>query len=75
MLTYNWKDGSADREIRFASVPGTAGKPFLFGRPPATRSIELSDFFVMTTPVTQALWSHVMGSNPSVRPRAPVSSG
>jgi formylglycine-generating enzyme required for sulfatase activity len=32
------------------------------------RSIEVRDFFVGTIPVTQALWSHVMGAeNPAVR--------
>ena len=47
-------------------VPGTNGNPFLFGREPNQRPIEVPPFYVATTPVTQALWLHVMGSNPSV---------
>src|SRR5262249_61644469 len=51
-------------------------RPFLFGAEPNRRPVEVRDFFLMTTPVTQALWTHVMGSNPAERnqPRHPVTN-
>jgi sulfatase modifying factor 1 len=47
-------------------VQGTGGRPYLFGEGKERRPIEVADFFIATVPVTQALWSHVMGdgSNP-----------
>jgi formylglycine-generating enzyme required for sulfatase activity len=38
--------------------------------------IELPDFLIATTPVTQAFWQHVMGTNPAQRPEptAPVEN-
>ena len=57
-------------------VAGTAGRPYLFGAEPTRRPIEIRDFHVMSTPVTQALWTRVMGSNPAERdqPRHPVEN-
>ncbi len=48
-------------------VEGTRGRPFFFGEGPGKRAIEIPDFFIATVPVTQAVWTHVMGaaSNPS----------
>jgi formylglycine-generating enzyme required for sulfatase activity len=37
----------------------------MFGAKPNQRPIEVPDFHMMSTPVTQALWVQVMGSNPS----------
>jgi formylglycine-generating enzyme required for sulfatase activity len=54
--------------VEFVHVPGTGGAPYLFGREPDRRPIEVRSFHIGTVPVTQALWQHVMGSNPSVRP-------
>ena len=53
-------------------MPGTDGVPYLFGREPHRRPIEVPGFFIGTTPVTQALWVHVMNANPACRP-APQS--
>ncbi len=75
-LAYQWRDGDAQHELRIVGVPGTAGSPFLFGNGTHRRPIEVRDFSIGTTPVTQALWLHVMGSNPARRPdlRCPVEN-
>jgi len=73
---YKWRTADAEHELLFAPVPGTAGRPYLFGAEPDRRPIEVRDFWLMCTPVTQALWTHVMGSNPAGRdqPRHPVTN-
>lgn len=73
---YAWRDGDVQHELQLVRVPGTAGSPYLFGNGPHRRSIEVRDFYIGATPVTQALWTHVMGSNPSMRPdlRCPVEN-
>ena len=64
--SYEWHQDGAGHHLQLVRVPGTAGKPYLFGADPQRRPIEVRDFFIGTTPVTQALWLHVMGANPSV---------
>ncbi len=73
---YTWHAGEAEHELRLVPVPGTAGRPYLFGREPNRRPIEVRAFHMMTTPVTQALWTHIMGSNPVGRdePLHPVTN-
>jgi formylglycine-generating enzyme required for sulfatase activity len=66
-LNYTWRGDDGEHELRFAPVAGTAGKPYLFGAEPNRRPIEIRDFHMSTTPVTQALWTRVMGSNPETR--------
>src|SRR5262245_27767710 len=75
-LQYGWRLGDGEHELRFVQVPGTNGTPYLFGAGPHRRSIEVRAFHIATTPVTQALWVHVMGANPAVRPdlRCPVEN-
>jgi formylglycine-generating enzyme required for sulfatase activity len=75
-LTYTWRAGDGEHELRLVPVPGTEGKPFLFGAGAQRRPIEVRDFYMQSTPVTQALWVHVMGSNPVERedPRRPVTN-
>ena len=71
-VTYHWTDVDVLHDLRLVRVPGTGGTSFLFhGKP-----IELRDFWIATTPVTQALWQHVMGVNPSkhVSPKCPVEN-
>ena len=65
-LSYKWRHDGTAHELQLVHVPGTSGKPYLFGADPQRRPIEVRDFFIGTTPVTQALWLHVMGANPSV---------
>jgi hypothetical protein len=74
--SFGWTDGDGAHELRLAHVAGTNGTPFLFGGGPNRLPIEISDYHLATTPVTQALWTRVMGSNPSRRidARAPVEN-
>jgi len=75
-LTYSWRAGEDGHELRLVPVPGTSGKPYLFGADPNRMPIEVRDYHISRTPVTQALWTHVMGggSNPVKQPapRHPV---
>jgi len=64
---YRWREGADEHELTLAFVPGTGGKPYEFGHGTNRRSVELPSFFITTTPVTQALWQHVMGSNQAAR--------
>ena len=65
---FRWTDPSGDHELTLVWVAGTGGTPFRFGHGGSQRAIEVPGFFMATTPVTQALWQRVMGSNPAVRP-------
>jgi formylglycine-generating enzyme required for sulfatase activity len=73
---YRWRSDEKDHEFRFEPVPGTNGAPYGFGFGPNQRPVEISDFYMSATPVTQELWAHVMGANPSARPdlRCPVEN-
>jgi formylglycine-generating enzyme required for sulfatase activity len=74
--TYRWRAGDGEHELRLVPVSGTSGRPYPFGSKATWRAMEIREFHCMTTPVTQALWTHVMGSNPSQRdePRRPVTN-
>jgi formylglycine-generating enzyme required for sulfatase activity len=62
-LRYNWTPNGAPRALELVHVPGApAAEPYLFGEPNAKYPVHLADFFIATTPVTQALWAHVMGA-------------
>ena len=73
---YGWRDEAGDHELTLAWVPGTDGRPYAFGHASAGCDVEVPGFFIATIPVTQALWRHVIGSNPSVRPdpRSPAEN-
>ena len=74
--TYEWRADVVGYELRLVHVPGTNGTPYEFGSGPHRRPIAIRDFHIAATPVTQALWAHVMGSNPAVRPdlRCPIEN-
>ena len=74
-LSYEWSEGDAGHELSLVPVDGTAGTPYLFGRTEKI-GVEIDDFHIATTPVTQALWTNVMGSNPATKddPRCPVEN-
>ncbi|MEX2273145.1 MAG: formylglycine-generating enzyme family protein [Vicinamibacterales bacterium] len=57
-------------------APGTEGASFEVGHGDSRRAIAVPGFFIAATPVTQALWQRVMGSNPSKHPdpRCPVEN-
>src|SRR5215218_7584472 len=63
--TYKWRAGEGEHELRLVRVAGTHGKPYLFGGGGNRRAMEVRDFHIATTQVTQALWTHVMGANPA----------
>src|SRR5262245_39047975 len=62
-IGYTWHDGGVARTVRFARVEGTRGTPYRFGADggEGVREIEVKDFFIATTPVTQSFWAQVMG--------------
>lgn len=64
-LTYKWSADGEEHSFELVQVRGTDGQPFLFGREPNRRPINIREFYISTTPITQALWLHVMGSNPA----------
>ena len=74
--SYSWRADEGDRELRLVPVAGTGGAPYLFGSGESRHPIEVHDFYMSSTPVTQALWTHVMGSNPAVHkgPHLPVEN-
>ncbi|HYW72762.1 MAG TPA: SUMF1/EgtB/PvdO family nonheme iron enzyme [Pyrinomonadaceae bacterium] len=64
-MSYSWSADGQDHELRLIAVPGTEGHPYLFGRGTNQRRIEIPSFYISATPVTQALWLHVMGTKPA----------
>lgn len=67
-IRYSWTSGGPSHVFDLAFVRGTHGHPYAFGRA-GGRPVEIQDFFIGTVPVTQALWTHVMGAdaNPAMR--------
>ena len=74
--SYGWEAEGQRYELSLVWVAGTGADPYLFAREPARKPVHVAGFFVSATPVTQALWAHVMGNNPSVKsaPRRPVEN-
>ena len=48
----------------YLRVEGTNGQSFRFGEGKDVRALEVREFYIATTPVTQSLWAHVMGQPP-----------
>jgi formylglycine-generating enzyme required for sulfatase activity len=67
-LNYTWRAGSDEHELRLVDVAGTNGTPYQFASGPNRRPVSVRDLYIGATPVTQALWLHVMGANPARRP-------
>jgi formylglycine-generating enzyme required for sulfatase activity len=65
---FTWQEPSGEHQLVLAPITGTSGQPYGFGHGPQRHPVELADFFIGTTPVTQALWQRVMGENPAARP-------
>jgi formylglycine-generating enzyme required for sulfatase activity len=74
--SYRWDVDGERHELRLIWIPGTGGEPYLFGQGPTRKAIHVAGFFMTTTPVTQALWAHVMGANPAAKraSRCPVEN-
>jgi formylglycine-generating enzyme required for sulfatase activity len=77
-IQYRWRLDDAEHSFEMVYVQGTDGRPALLGEGEERRASEVLDFFMAAVPVTQALWTHVMGagSNPSCRrgDRRPVEN-
>ena len=71
-----WHGPTGEHELALAWIPGTSSTPYAFGHGPQRRSMTLPGFFLSTTPVTQALWLHIMGANPAAHPdpRCPIEN-
>ena len=67
-LSYKWSMNDGLHELRLVPVEGTNGRPYQFGRTAQRRPIEIPTFYISTTPVPQALWLHVMETNPAINP-------
>jgi formylglycine-generating enzyme required for sulfatase activity len=74
--SYSWDADGQQHQLKLVWVPGTEGEPYPFGREPASKRIHVAGFFIAATPVTQALWTHVVGHNPSIKsaPCRPVEN-
>ncbi len=75
-LTYSWRVDDEEFELRMIPVPGTNGTPYRFGTSSRNRFVNVQPFYLAATPVTQALWQHVMVDNPALNrdPRRPVEN-
>src|SRR6266850_1098738 len=62
-LRYSWNAAGADHFFDLVYVAGTQGHPYTFGERSDGRAVEVQDFYIGTTPVTQALWTHIMGAD------------
>jgi formylglycine-generating enzyme required for sulfatase activity len=76
VLRYDWDDGATRHEMQLVPVQGTRGAPYLFGAQAPRVPVEVPDFHLMHTTVTQALWKRVMDANFEAReePRRPVDN-
>ncbi|HEV8293150.1 MAG TPA: formylglycine-generating enzyme family protein [Tepidisphaeraceae bacterium] len=64
-LTYTFDHNKTKHSLDLVFVPGTRGQPYLFGESNAQLRVHIPDFLISTTLVTQALWTHIMATNPS----------
>jgi formylglycine-generating enzyme len=62
-LRYSWNAGDTDHVFDLVYVEGTNGPSYSFGEGTASCEIDVQGFFIGTTPVTQALWTHVAGAD------------
>jgi formylglycine-generating enzyme len=67
-LRYSWKAGDTGHRLDLVYVEGTNCDPYTFGDSTDSLPMEVKSFFIGTVPVTQALWTHVLGcdTNPAV---------
>jgi len=60
-----WNDSAGSHILNLVWVPGTEGVPYGFGHGEHRRPIDIEGFFMAATPVTQELWTFIMGENPA----------
>jgi formylglycine-generating enzyme required for sulfatase activity len=63
VVRYGWNADGTEHAFEFVRVEGTHGRPFSFGDGAELQLVEVEDFFIATVPVTQALWTHVVGTD------------
>jgi formylglycine-generating enzyme required for sulfatase activity len=85
-VTYRWHDADGDHTFDLVFVRGTHGAPYAFGgeadgvagSASSTIPVEIPDHFIASVPVTQRLWTHIMGTgaNPAVNrgPELPLEN-
>jgi formylglycine-generating enzyme required for sulfatase activity len=76
-MRHEWRaEDGAVHELALVRVPGTGTKPYLFGAGANRTPVDIGDFAIGATQVTQALWQHVMGGNPAKKPdpRRPIEN-
>ena len=61
-LRYSWNTDNAVHAFDLVYVEGTNGRPYFFGEGANRPPVDVQDFFIGTVPVTQALWTHVVGA-------------
>ena len=68
VVTYRWNADGTDHAVELVRVEGTRGRPCSLGDGAELQPVEVQDFFIGATPVTQALWTHVVGAdcNPAI---------
>ena len=73
-IRLKWKSGDDERMLEMVRVEGTNERPYSFGEGNDIRPIEVPSFLIATVPVTQPLWTHVMGAanNPSIGRGGPL---
>jgi formylglycine-generating enzyme required for sulfatase activity len=65
-ISYKWTADQGEHVLDLVRVESTDGRPYRFGNGDQMRSVEVQEFWLATVTVTQALWQHVMGQNPSL---------
>jgi len=68
VVRYRWNADGTDHAFELVRVEGTRGRPCSLGDGAELQPVEVQDFFIGTTPVTQALWTHVVSAdgNPAI---------
>ena len=66
-IEYQWAKKDSGGVLELVHVETTGGRPYTFGEGAQGCPMEVRGFHMATVPVTQALWTHVMGAddNPS----------
>jgi formylglycine-generating enzyme len=62
-LRYTWNADGHPNVFDLAFVRGTHGRLYSFGEEAGGPRVEIQDFLIGTVPVTQALWTHIMGAD------------
>jgi formylglycine-generating enzyme required for sulfatase activity len=69
VVRYQWNADGTDYIFELVLVEGTRGRPCTLGHGDELWPVEVRDFYMGCTPVTQALWTHIVGAdgNPAIQ--------